>query len=158
VCGTALIQERKPSATPAETDPPWRDASPAAAHEASKKKPYLPHAGSGAMACLAWAAGTPVMLISGFSHPTNEFATTYRVINWHACNGCWNDARQRFDRKGHPWRPRHAGRAPQAERTPLITTEQVIATLNRIPGLVERAMADAPRPNPAVETAKEVRS
>ena len=47
---------------------------------------------------LAWAAGTPVVLISGFTHPTNEFATPYRVINWHACNGCWNDVR-------HPLRP-----------------------------------------------------
>ena len=32
-------------------------------------------------------------MISGFTHPTNEFATPYRVINWHACNSCWNDVR-----------------------------------------------------------------
>ena len=45
---------------------------------------------------LAWAVGTPVVMISGFTHPTNEFATPYRVINYHACNSCWNDVRHRL--------------------------------------------------------------
>jgi autotransporter strand-loop-strand O-heptosyltransferase len=40
---------------------------------------------SSGLAWLAWAAGTPVVMISGFTHPTNEFATPYRVINYHAC-------------------------------------------------------------------------
>jgi autotransporter strand-loop-strand O-heptosyltransferase len=31
---------------------------------------------------LAWAVGTPVVLISGLTHPTNEFFTPYRVINY----------------------------------------------------------------------------
>ena len=48
---------------------------------------------SSGLSWLAWAAGTPVVLISGFTHPTNEFDTPYRVINWHACNSCWNDPR-----------------------------------------------------------------
>ena len=46
---------------------------------------------SSGLSWLAWAAGTPVVMISGFTHPTNEFATPYRVINYHACNSCWND-------------------------------------------------------------------
>ena len=41
---------------------------------------------SSGLAWLAWAAGCPTVLISGFTHPTNEFGTPYRVINWHACN------------------------------------------------------------------------
>jgi autotransporter strand-loop-strand O-heptosyltransferase len=41
---------------------------------------------SSGLSWLAWAAGTPVVMIAGFTHPTNEFATPYRVINYHACN------------------------------------------------------------------------
>jgi autotransporter strand-loop-strand O-heptosyltransferase len=36
---------------------------------------------SSGLSWLAWAMGRPVVLISGFTHPTNEFATPYRVIN-----------------------------------------------------------------------------
>ncbi len=39
------------------------------------------------------------VLISGFTHPDNEFTTPCRVVNWHACNGCWNDPTVRFDHK-----------------------------------------------------------
>ena len=46
---------------------------------------------SSGLSWLAWAVGTPVVMISGFTHPRNEFATPYRVINYHACNSCWND-------------------------------------------------------------------
>ena len=62
---------------------------------------------SSGLAWLAWAAGVPVVMISGFTHPTNEFATPYRVINYHACNSCWNDVRVRFDHKDYLWCPRH---------------------------------------------------
>jgi len=92
---------------------------------------------SSGLAWLAWAAGTPVAIISGFSHPTNEFTTPYRVINWHACNSCWNDVRLRFDHKDFFWCPRHAGTDRQFECTRLITADQVIATLRRIPALSE---------------------
>ena len=89
---------------------------------------------SSGLAWLAWAAGTPVVMISGFTHPTNEFATPWRVINYHACNGCWNDVRHRFDHKDFLWCPRHAGTPRQFECTRLITAAQVIATLRSIPG------------------------
>jgi len=56
---------------------------------------------------LAWCTGTPVVMISGFSHPTTEFYTPYRVINYHACNSCWNDPTHRFDHKDFLWCPRH---------------------------------------------------
>jgi len=89
---------------------------------------------SSGLAWLAWARGTPVVMISGFTHPTNEFATPYRVINWHACNGCWNDVRLRFDHKDFQWCPRHAGTDRQFECTRLITGAQVKQAIRRIPG------------------------
>jgi autotransporter strand-loop-strand O-heptosyltransferase len=88
---------------------------------------------SSGLSWLAWAAGTPVVMISGFTHPTNEFATPYRVINWHACNSCWNDPTVRFDHKDFLWCPRHAGTPRQFECTRLITADQVIATIRRVP-------------------------
>ena len=89
---------------------------------------------SSGLSWLAWAASAPVVMISGFTHPTNEFATPYRVINWHACNSCWNDVRVRFDHKDFLWCPRHTGTPRQFECTRLITAEQVIATIRRVPG------------------------
>jgi autotransporter strand-loop-strand O-heptosyltransferase len=83
---------------------------------------------------LAWAADTPVVMISGFTHPTNEFTSPYRVINYHACNGCWNDVRHRFDHHDFLWCPRHAGTPRQFECTRLITPEHVKAAIRRIPG------------------------
>ncbi len=94
---------------------------------------------SSGLSWLAWAAGTPTVLISGFTHPTNEFTTPYRVINYHACNSCWNDPRVRFDHKDFLWCPRHAGTPRQFECTRLITAEQVNAAIARIPGLLPSA-------------------
>lgn len=92
---------------------------------------------SSGLSWLAWAAGTPVVLISGFTYVDNEFATPYRVINYHACNGCWNDIRHRFDHHDFMWCPRHAGTPRQFECTRLITVDQVKATVRRIPGFAE---------------------
>ena len=89
---------------------------------------------SSGLAWLAWGANCPVVMISGFTHPDNEFATPYRVINWHACNSCWNDMRIRFNHKDFLWCPRHAGTPRQFECTSLITAEQVKQTMARIPG------------------------
>jgi autotransporter strand-loop-strand O-heptosyltransferase len=94
---------------------------------------------SSGLSWLAWAAGTPTVLISGFTHETNEFATPYRVINYHACNSCWNDVRQRFDHQDFFWCPRHQGTPRQFECTRLITPEQVKAALQRIPNFGEPA-------------------
>lgn len=88
---------------------------------------------SSGLAWLAWAVGTPVVMISGFTHPTNEFATPYRVINYHACNGCWNDVRHRFNHHDFLWCPRHAGTPRQFECTRLITPDHVKAVISRIP-------------------------
>ena len=93
---------------------------------------------SSGLSWLAWAAGTPVVLISGFTHPTNEFATPYRVINYHACNSCWNDVRVRFDHKDFLWCPRHANTPRHFECTRLITADAVIQAIKRIPGFGEQ--------------------
>jgi len=102
---------------------------------------YLKHAAafvglSSGLSWLAWAAGTPVVMISGFTHPTNEFETPYRVINWHTCNSCWNDPKVRFDHHDFLWCPRHAGTPQQFECTRLITGHHVIETMKKVPGLV----------------------
>jgi autotransporter strand-loop-strand O-heptosyltransferase len=94
---------------------------------------------SSGLAWLAWAVGTPVVMISGFTHPTNEFATPYRVINYHACNGCWNDVRHRFDHHDFLWCPRHAGTPRQFECTRLITASHVKAAIGRIPAFQLRS-------------------
>lgn len=104
---------------------------------------YLKHAEffvglSSGLSWLAWAAGVPVVLISGFTHPTNEFDTPYRVINYHACNSCWNDPRVRFDHKDFLWCPRHVNTPRQFECTRLITTDQVKQTIRKIPGFPAR--------------------
>ena len=98
---------------------------------------------SSGLSWLAWAAEVPVVMISGFTHPTNEFDTPYRVINYHACNSCWNDVRHRFDHKDFLWCPRNANTPRQFECTRLITSAQVIATLRTVPGLATRAPASA---------------
>jgi len=41
---------------------------------------------SSGLSWLACAAGTPAILISGFTHSSNEFQTPYQVINWRARN------------------------------------------------------------------------
>jgi len=87
---------------------------------------------SSGLSWLAWASGVPVVMISGFTHPTNEFFTPYRVVNYHACNSCWNDVRHRFDHKEFLWCPRHANTPRQFECTRLITAEHVIRTMDAL--------------------------
>jgi autotransporter strand-loop-strand O-heptosyltransferase len=87
---------------------------------------------SSGLSWLAWAIGTPVVVISGFTHPQNEFETPYRVINFHTCNSCWNDTTIEFDHKDFMWCPRHAGTDRQFECSRLITPHQVNRTIERL--------------------------
>ena len=89
---------------------------------------------SSGLSWLAWATGVPVVMIAGFTHPTNEFDTPYRVINYHTCNSCWNDVRHRFDHHDFLYCPRHKNTPRQFECTRLITVDQVKATIQTIPG------------------------
>jgi autotransporter strand-loop-strand O-heptosyltransferase len=99
---------------------------------------------SSGLSWLAWATGTPVVMISGFTHPTNEFDTPYRIVNYHACNSCWNDVRHRFDHSDFLWCPRHKETPRQFECTRLITAEHVKATIKRIPGFGVRKASAQP--------------
>ncbi|MFT8778269.1 MAG: autotransporter strand-loop-strand O-heptosyltransferase [Gluconacetobacter liquefaciens] len=98
---------------------------------------WLKHAalfigGSSGLAWLAWSAGCTVTMISGFTHPDNEFATPGRIINWHTCNACWNDPRERFDHQDFLWCPRHRGTDRQFECTRLIPSAYVIRVIERL--------------------------
>jgi len=90
---------------------------------------------SSGLSWLAWAAGLPVVLISGFTRPTCEFRTPYRVFNRIGCSGCWEDPALRFDPEDFFWCPRHQGTTRQFECSRLITAKQVI-------GHIQRLMAD----------------
>ncbi len=106
----------------------------------SERLNWLRHAeffiglGSG-LSWLAWTAGIPVVLISGFSEPLSEFPTPYRVINRYVCNSCWNDDRFVFDHKDYFWCPRHQGTSEQFICSRAITSRQVLNTINTIPNL-----------------------
>ena len=94
---------------------------------------------SSGLAWLAWAAGVPSVVISGFTHPTNEFTTPYRVINWHTCNSCWNDPALRFKHDDFMWCPRHQNTPRHFECTRLITSSQVNAQIDH--AIADRAAA-----------------
>ena len=84
---------------------------------------------------LSWVAngvGIPVVLISGFTLPVNEFETPYRVISYHVCNGCWNDTRVVFDHKDFEWCPRLKGSDRQFECSRYITPEAVNKVIDRL--------------------------
>jgi autotransporter strand-loop-strand O-heptosyltransferase len=126
-----------------------RNVMPSAAEDSTGDRPlverarWLRHATlfvglSSGLSWLAWAAGTPVVMISGFTHPTNEFATPYRIINWHTCNSCWNDDTAPFeagDRRDFLWCPRHRDTPRMFECSRLITAHQVIGTIKRVPAI-----------------------
>lgn len=87
---------------------------------------------SSGLAWLAWAVRTPVVMVSGFTHPQNEFETPYRVINWHTCNSCFNDMRVEFDQEDFQWCPHQKGTPRQFECTRLIASAQVIGAIRRV--------------------------
>jgi autotransporter strand-loop-strand O-heptosyltransferase len=78
-------------------------------------------------------------MVSGFTHPTNEFTTPFRVINWHTCNSCWNDPAVRFKHDDFMWCPKHQNTPRHFECTKLITGGHVISAIDRL--LAQRADA-----------------
>ena len=87
--------------------------------------------GSG-LSWLAWAAGCPVILISGFALPYMEFSTPYRCINYEVCNGCFTDSRVEFDREDFTWCPRHKGDSEQFICTRAIPAAMVQRQIERL--------------------------
>ncbi len=84
---------------------------------------------SSGLSWLAWGCRIPVVLISGFTAPWNEFHTPYRVINYNACNSCWNDFKD-FNLADFWHCPRLEGTDRRFECTAMITPEQVIDMIN----------------------------
>ena len=87
---------------------------------------------SSGLSWLANGVGIPVVMISGFTLPFNEFPTPYRVINYHVCNGCWNDTQIVFDHKDFEWCPRLKGTERKYECSRYITPEAVIKVIDRL--------------------------
>lgn len=87
---------------------------------------------SSGLSWLAWGTGVPIVFISGFTLPVNEFYTPYRVQHYHVCNGCWNDTRVVFDHKDFEWCPRLKNTDRQFECSRFITPEQVNATIDKL--------------------------
>lgn len=86
--------------------------------------------GSG-LSWLAWAVGTPTVLISGFSKPETEFLgdDVVRIFNSSSCNSCFN--RFRLDAGDWNWCPDHKGTERMFECTKSITPETVIEGMKK---------------------------
>lgn len=87
---------------------------------------------SSGLSWLAWCCRVPVVMISGFTDPVNEFYTPYRVQNRAVCHGCWNDMRCDFDHFDYLWCPRKKEAADKFECTKAITSKMVIDTIYKI--------------------------
>lgn len=86
---------------------------------------------SSGLSWLAWCCKVPVVLISGFTDPVNEFRTPYRVQNPRVCHGCWNDQRCEFDHSDFLWCPRKEKLDDRFECTKAITARMVNAAIDR---------------------------
>jgi len=62
---------------------------------------------SSGLAWISWAVGTPVVMISGFTDPNNEFKSNMiRIHNSSVCNSCWNDTNIVYDASNWNFCPR----------------------------------------------------
>jgi len=86
--------------------------------------------GSG-LSWLAWAVGTPTVLISGFSTPNTEFTgdDVERIFNPATCNGCFN--RLRLDAGDWNWCPDHKDTPRMFECTKSISADLVIEKMKK---------------------------
>jgi hypothetical protein len=135
--GIASIQQRALLAARSETGPAMALRFGCGGVR-SRQEAGLPARGQPDSA-LSWIApaGDPLVPISGSSRPTNAFATLYRVINRHFCNGCRNEVRHWFDHKDCLWCPRHAGTPSRFGCSSLITPQQVSGTIRRMPAFTD---------------------
>ncbi len=87
---------------------------------------------SSGLSWLAWAVGTPVVMISGFTDPINEFHTPYRVFSNHGCNSCWHDIRKPFRHDDYLFCPYHKGTERAFECTRNIGVSYVVSVIKRL--------------------------
>ena len=86
---------------------------------------------SSGLSWLAWGCKIPVIMISGFTNPINEFKNPYRVINYNACNSCWNEFKD-FNLADFWHCPRLAGTDRRYECTAMITADQVMDMIDKV--------------------------
>ncbi|MBQ6361728.1 MAG: autotransporter strand-loop-strand O-heptosyltransferase [Lachnospiraceae bacterium] len=87
---------------------------------------------SSGLSWLAWGCGIPVVMISGFTLPFAEFYNPYRVINYHACNGCGNDNSLEERSPDYHYCARHGGTDRAFECTRYISPGYVCKTIDRL--------------------------
>jgi autotransporter strand-loop-strand O-heptosyltransferase len=87
--------------------------------------------GSG-LSWLAWALGVPVVMINGFTHPSTEFYTPYRVINFHVCNSCLNDTSIEFAPDTFERCPRFENSPKQFQCSAAITPRFVMRVVDQL--------------------------
>ena len=85
---------------------------------------------SSGLSWLAWALDKEVVMISGFTNPSNEFFTPYRPINKDVCHGCYHE--EKFDRDNWNWCPYHEGTEREFECTKEITFEMVKEKIDKL--------------------------
>ena len=85
---------------------------------------------SSGLAWLAWCCKVPVVLISGFTDPYNEFYTPYRVQNTQVCHGCWHGLQDEFSHTDYFWCPRKEKNSEKFECTRMITPVMVMHAVN----------------------------
>ncbi len=81
---------------------------------------------------LAWGAGVPVVMISGFTAPGTEFSTPYRVQQFHTCHSCGNDQRNEHRYEDFGACPHHRGTDREFECTRCISPDSVKKTIDRL--------------------------
>ena len=93
---------------------------------------------SSGLSWLAWGCKIPIVMISGFTEPWNEFYTPYRIINHNVCHGCWNDIKH-FDLENYCNCPRHQNDQQRFECTACITPARVIEVIKQVLCKIEEA-------------------
>ena len=67
---------------------------------------------SSGLSWLAWAIGTPVVMISNFTEANHEF-DCLRIVDTSICHGCWNNPNFKFDKNDWNWCPVNKGTEKQ---------------------------------------------
>ncbi|QCE33406.1 autotransporter strand-loop-strand O-heptosyltransferase [Acetobacteraceae bacterium] len=87
---------------------------------------------SSGLSWLAWTVNAKIIMISGFTHPRNEFYTPWRIFSANGCNSCWHDVRVPFEHTNYLFCPRQKDTPRQFECTRIITSEYVKETIDRL--------------------------
>ena len=86
---------------------------------------------SSGLSWLAWASGTPTVIISGFTDVDLEpLDDVTRIINKNVCNSCWSN--HEFDPGNWNWCPIHEKTENQFECSKTITGEDVIKEIDKL--------------------------